>query len=158
MSVYIPTGRVKRVSLISDRLLQVEIKQDRSIDGENRERENNRMGLGGKNPIFGAFVTAASRDLMYFQYLSMLCLDQLLYTNTDSIIVFFDEDDETQVSLPTSDLLGDLKDEYGNLFQDHPMWYVSELIAFGPKICQLIVKDKNTGKVVKWVKTMKSIF
>ena len=60
------TGLVKRVSLISDRLLQVQIKQDRSIDGENRERENNRMGLGGKNPIVGAFVTAASRDLMYF--------------------------------------------------------------------------------------------
>ena len=28
--------------------------------------ENNRMRLGGKNPIVGAFVTAASRDLMYF--------------------------------------------------------------------------------------------
>ena len=29
-------------SLVSDRLLQVEIKQDRNIDGENKERENNR--------------------------------------------------------------------------------------------------------------------
>ena len=35
------TGRVKRVTLISDRLLQVKMKQDRDIDGENRERENN---------------------------------------------------------------------------------------------------------------------
>ena len=109
------TGCVKRVSLISDRLLQAEIKQDRSIDGENRERQNNRMGLGGKNPTVGAFVTAASKDLMYFRYLSMLYPDRLLYTDTDSIIVFFDEDDETHVSLPTSDLLGDLKDEYGDL-------------------------------------------
>ena len=58
-------GRVKRVSLISDRLLQVEIKQDQNIDGKNREHENNRVGLGGKNPIVRAFVTAASRDLMY---------------------------------------------------------------------------------------------
>ena len=71
--------------------------------------------------------------------------------------MFFDEDDETHVSLPTSDLLGDLKDEYGDLFRDHSMWYVNELIAFGPKMYQLIVKDKNTGKVVKWVKTMKGI-
>ena len=109
------TGCVKRVSLISDRLLQAEIKQDRSIDGENRERQNNRMGLGGKNPTVGAFVTAASKDLMYFRYLSMLYPDQLLYTDTDRVIVFFDEDDETHVSLPTSDLLGDLKDEYGDL-------------------------------------------
>ena len=110
------TGRVKRVSLISDRLLQVEIKQDRSLDGENRERENNRMGLGGKNPTVGAFVTAASRDLMYFLYLSVLHSDQLLYTDMDSVEVFMNEDDETHISLPMPDLLGDLKDEYGDLF------------------------------------------
>ena len=115
------------------------------------------MGLGGKNPIVGAFVTVASRDLMYFRYLSVLHPDQLLYTDTDSVIVFFDEDDETHVSLPMSDLLGDLKDEYGDLFRDHRTWYVSELITSGPKMYQLIVKDKNTGKVVKWVKTMKGI-
>ena len=67
------------MTLISDHLLQVEMKQDCDIDGENRERENNRVGLGGKNPIIGAFVTAALRDLMYFQYLSKLNFDQLLY-------------------------------------------------------------------------------
>ena len=84
------TGRVKRVSMISDKLLQVEIKQDRQIDGENREKENSRAGLGGKNPIIGAFVMAASRDLMYFQYLSRLCFDHLLYMDTDSVTVYFD--------------------------------------------------------------------
>ena len=151
------TGRVKRVTLISDRLLQVEMKQDRDIDGENREKENNRVGLGGKNPIIGAFVTAASRDLMYFRYLSKLNFDQLLYTDTDSVIIYLDKDNVDHVSLPTSDLLGDLKDEYGDLFCDNPTWYISELMAFGPKMCQIIVKDKCTGKVVKWVKTMKGI-
>ena len=44
------SGRVKRVSLISEKLLQVEMKLDRQIDGENRERENNRSGLGGEEP------------------------------------------------------------------------------------------------------------
>ena len=42
------TGRVKSVSLISEKLLQVEQKNDRGIDGENRESENNRSGLGGR--------------------------------------------------------------------------------------------------------------
>ena len=32
------TGRVKRVSLVSKNLMQVEMKCDRSIEGENRER------------------------------------------------------------------------------------------------------------------------
>ena len=82
------TGHVKRVSLISDRLLQVEIKQDQNIDGENRERENNRVGLGGKNRIVGAFVTAASRDLMCSCYLNKLQPDQLLYTDTDSTFLY----------------------------------------------------------------------
>ena len=41
---------------MSDRPLQVEIKQDHSFDGDNRERKNNRVGLGGKNRIIGAFV------------------------------------------------------------------------------------------------------
>ena len=91
------TGRVKRVSLISDRLLQVEIKQDRNIDGENREHENNRVGLGDKNPIVRAFVTAASRDLMYCHYFSKLCVDQLLYTDTDSVIVYVDKDNDDHV-------------------------------------------------------------
>ena len=75
------TGCIKRVSLVSDKLLQVELKLDKQIDGENRERQNCRSGLGGKNVIVGAFVTAASRDLMYFHYLSKLRYDQLLYTD-----------------------------------------------------------------------------
>ena len=40
------TGRVMRVTLVTDKLLQVEMKHDRNIKGENRERENNRRGLG----------------------------------------------------------------------------------------------------------------
>ena len=150
-------GRVKRVSLISDRLLQVEITQDRNIDGENRECENNRVGLGGKNPIVGAFMTAASRDLMYHHYLSKLCLDQLLYTDTDSVIIYADKDNDDHMSLPTSDLLGDLKDEYSDLLHANPMWYMSEFIVFGLKMYQIILKDSHTSQVVKWVKTMKGI-
>ena len=65
--------------------------------------------MGGKNPIVGAFVTAASRDLMYHCYLSKLCLNQLLYADTDSVIVYVDKDNDDHVSLPMSDLLGDLK-------------------------------------------------
>ena len=68
---FLKTGCVKRVSLVSDKLLQVEFKLDRQIDGENRERS----GLGGKNVIVGTFVMAASRDLMYFRYLSKLTFD-----------------------------------------------------------------------------------
>ena len=124
------------------------MKQDRDIDGENRERENNQVGLGGKNPLIGA----ALRDLMYLRYLSKLNFDQLLYTDTDSVIIYLDKDNLDHVSLPTSDLLGDLKDEYRDLFCDNPMWYISELMAFGPKMYQIIVKDKCTGEVVKWVK------
>ena len=41
------SGQVKRDSIVSDKLLQVEMKRDRNIDGENRERENSRSGLGG---------------------------------------------------------------------------------------------------------------
>ena len=40
------TGRVKRTSLILEKLMQVEMKCDRSIEGENRENANNRSGLG----------------------------------------------------------------------------------------------------------------
>ena len=151
------SGHVKRVSLISKKLLQVEMKLDRQIDRENREKENNRGGLGGKNPIIGAFVMAASRHLMYFHYLSKLKPEQLLYTDTDSVIVYFDEDADGHIDLPTSDLLGNLKDEYGDLLLLNPTWYISELIAFGPKMYQLILRDKNSGEVVKWSKTMKGI-
>ena len=151
------SGCVKSVSLMSKKLLQVEMKLHRQIDRENREKENNRGGLGGKNPIIGAFVMAVSRHLMYFCYLSKLKPEQLLYTDTDSVIVYFDEDADGHIDLPTSDLLGDLKDEYSDLLLLNPMWYISELIAFGPKMYQLILCDKNSGEVVKWSKTMKGI-
>ena len=39
-------GRVKRATLLSRDLLQVEVNCDRNIDGENRERENARERLG----------------------------------------------------------------------------------------------------------------
>ena len=48
---FLKTGCVNRVSLVSDKLLQVELKLNRQIDGENRERGNCRSGLGGKNVI-----------------------------------------------------------------------------------------------------------
>ena len=109
------TGQVKRVSLVSDKFLQVEMKCDRNIEGENHEQENSRSGLGRKNAIVRAFVTASARDLMYEHYLSKLSADQLLYTDMDSVIVFHDKSNEVHVTLPTSDLLGKLKDEYGDV-------------------------------------------
>ena len=154
---FLKTGCVKRVSLVSDKLLQVELKLDRQIDGENRERRNCRSGLGGKNVIVGTFVMAASRDLMYFRYLSKLTFDQLLYTDTDSVIMYRDFNRADHVMLPTSDLLGDLKDEYEDVLKEHPMWYVDEEIAFGPKMYHLRLRDKTSGEVVKWNKTMKGI-
>ena len=54
-------------------------------------------------------------------------------------------------------ILGDLKDEYEDVLQKNPSWYISELIAFGPKMYQLILCDKHSGQVIKWVKTMKGI-
>ena len=151
------TGQVKRVSLVSDKLLQVELKCNRNIEGENCEWENSRSGLGGKNIIVGAFVTAGARDLMYEHYLFKLSADQLLYTDTDSVIVFHDKGNETHMTLPMSDLLGELKDEYGDVLSINPSWYITEFIAFGPKMYQLIFKDRKTGKMVKWLKTMKGI-
>ena len=82
------TGRVKRMPFISEELMQVEMKCDRSIEGENRENANNRSGLGGRNITVGAFVTTAARGFMYSRYLSKLQPDQLLYTDTDSVIVY----------------------------------------------------------------------
>ena len=49
---------------------------------------------------------------MYFRYLSKLTFDQLLYTNTDSVIMYRDFNRADHVMLLTPDLLGDLKDEY----------------------------------------------
>ena len=59
------TGCVKRATLLKEDLLQVEIKCDRGTDGENRERENARSGLGGRNTLVDSFVTAGARQLMY---------------------------------------------------------------------------------------------
>ena len=151
------TGRVKRMSLISEKLMQVEMKCDRSIEGENRENTNNRSGLGGRNTIVGAFVTAAARDLMYSRYLSKLQPDQLLYTDTDSAIVYVDKRNPLHVKLPTSNMLGELKDEYADILSENSSWYVDEFMAFGPKMYQLILKDGANGKVVRWDKTMKGI-
>ena len=151
------SGQVKRVSIVSDKLLQVEMKRDQNIDGENREKENSRSSLGGKNPIVGAFVMAAAHDLMYVRYLSKLNYDQLLYTDTDSVIVYPNLNQPNYVQFLTSDLLGELKDEYEELLASNPSWYLSELIAFGPQMYQLIFKDKLNGRVVKWEKTMKGI-
>ena len=107
------TGRVKRVSLISEKTLQEELKNYRQIDGENRESENIRSGLGGRNTIVEAFVMAATRDLMFHHYLSKLHPDQLWYTDMDSVIIYEDARNDSHVKLPTSDMLGDLKDDYG---------------------------------------------
>ena len=88
----------------------------------------------GENAIVGAFVTATSHDLMYMCYLNKLKSEQLLYMDTDSVIVYSDVDVDTHVNLPTSNLLGDLKDEYGDLLQNNPSWYMIEMIPFGPKM------------------------
>ena len=94
---------------------------------------------------------------MYFRYFSKLTFDQLLYTDTDSVIMYRDFNRADHVMLPTSDLLGDLKDEYEDVLKEHPTWYVDEVIAFGPKMYHLILRDKISGEVVKWNKTMKGI-
>ena len=145
-------GRVKRTALISEKLMQVEMKCDRSIEGENRENANNRSGLGGRNTIVGAFITAAVRDLMYSRYLSKLEPDQLLYTDTDSVIVYLDKRNPSHVKLPMLDMLGELKNEYANVLSENPSWYVYEFMAFGPKMYQLILKDATSGKIVQWDK------
>ena len=113
--------------------------------------------MGGKNSIVGVFVMASARDLMYDRYLSRLCADQLLYTDMDSVVVFHNETNKSHVTLPTSDLLGDLKDEYGDFLASNPSWYMGEFIAFGPKMYQLIFKDKVSGRIMKWMKMMKGI-
>ena len=52
--------------------MHVEMKCNRSIDGENRENNNSRSGLGERNMTVGAFITAPARDLMCSHYLSKL--------------------------------------------------------------------------------------
>ena len=151
------TGRVKRAMLLKEDLLQVEIKCDRGIDGENRERENARSSLGGRNTLVGSFVAAGARQLMYERYLSKVNAEQLLCTDTDSIIMYRRKKDGNHVSLPTLNLLGELKNEHEELLLENPTWYVHEFFAFGPKMYQLVFKDKVTGCVVHWDKTMKGM-
>ena len=129
------TGRVKRTSLISEKLMQVEMKCDRSIEGENRENANNRSGLGGRNTTVGAFVTTAARDLMYSRYLSKLQPDQLLYTDTDSVIVYVNKRN-LHVKLPTSNILGELKDEHADI--------VREIVLVRTRIYGIWPKDVST--------------
>ena len=94
---------------------------------------------------------------MYSRFLSKLATDQLLYTDTDSVVYFYDSKNPLHVELPTSDMLGDLKDEYEELLLNNPNWYVKEFIAFGPKMYQIVMSDKLTGEIVRWDKTMKGI-
>ena len=108
---------------------------------------NNRSGLGGRNTVVGAFVTAAARDLMYSRFLSKLATDQLLYTDTDSVVYFYDSKNPLHVELSTSDMLGDLKDEYEELLLNNPNWYVKEFIAFKPKIYQKVMSDSLLAKL-----------
>ena len=94
---------------------------------------------------------------MYFRYLSKLTFDQLLYTDMDSVIMYWDFNRANHVMLLMSDLLGNLKDKYKDVLKEHPTWYVDEIIAFGPMMYLLILRDKISGEVVKWNKTMKGI-
>ena len=57
---------------------------------------------------------------MYSRFLSKLATDQLLYTDTDSVVYFYDSKNPLHVELPTSDMLGDLKDEYEELLLNNP--------------------------------------
>ena len=122
------TGRVKQATLLKEDLLQVEIKCDRGIDGENRERENARSGLGGRNTLVGSFVTAEARRLMYERYLSKLTAEQLLYTATDSIVMYRNKTNPNHIHLPTSNLLEELKNEHEELLLENPTWYVQEFL------------------------------
>ena len=149
------TGGVKRITLLSDNILQVERNNDRNIDGENRKVNNNRSELSGRNTEVGAFVIAATQDLMYSGFLSKLASDQMLYMDTDSLMYFYDSKNPLHIKLPTSDMLGDLKDEYKELLLNNPNWYVKEFIAFGPKMYEIVMSDKLNGEIVRWDKTMK---
>ena len=112
-----------------------------------RENANNRSGLGRRNTIVGEFVAVDARDLMYSRYLSKLQQDQLLYMDTDSVIFYVDKRNPSHVKLPTSDMLGELKDEYADVLSVNPSWYVYEFMAFCPKM-YVILKDAMSGKIV----------
>ena len=113
--------------------------------------------MGGRNTFVGAFMTAAATDLMFCRFLSKLHPDQLLYTDTDSVILYADDRNHLHVKLPTSDMLGDLKHEYGEVLLEHPNWYIVEFMAFGPKMYQLILHNLKNKEIIRWDKTMKGI-
>ena len=98
--------------------------------------------------MVGAFVTAAAGDVMYSRFLSKLATDQLFHTDTDGVVYFYNSKNPLHVELPTSYMLGDLKGEYEELLLNNPNWYVKEVIAFGPKMYQIVMSDKLTGKIV----------
>ena len=77
--------------------------------------------------------------------------------DTDSIVMYRRKKDSKHVSLPTSSLLGELKNEHEELLLENPTWYMQQFFAFGPKMYQLVFKDKVTGRVVHWDKTMKGV-
>ena len=126
--------------------MQVEMKCDRSIEGETKEIANNRNGLGGRNTIVGAFVMAAARDLIYSHYLSKLQPDQLLYTDMDSVIVYVDKRNPLHIILPTSNMLSELKDEYADILPGNSSWYIHESKASEPKMYQLVLNDCWMGQ------------
>ena len=43
------------------------------------------------------------------------------------------------------------------MFSDHPNCYIQEFMVFGPQMYQLILRDLNMRKIVRWDKTMKEI-
>ena len=81
----------------------------------------------------------------------------MLYTDTDSVIVYVDKRNPLHIKLPTSNMWGELKDEYADILSENLSWYIHEFMAFGPKMYQLVLKDGANGKVVRWDKTMKGI-
>ena len=72
-----------------------------------------------------------ARDLIYSRYLSKLQPDELLHTDMDSVIVYVDKRDPLHVKLPTSNILGDLKDEYADILSENSSWYtpLTKLLA-----------------------------
>ena len=54
-------------------------------------------------------------------------------------------------------MLGDFKDEYAEMLNENPNWYVHEFMEFGPKMYQLVLRDMDTNEIVRWDKTMKRI-
>ena len=79
---------------------------------------------------------------MYDRYLSVVHKDQLLYTDTDSIVMYRNKDNVNHVELPTSNLLGELKDEHEELMSENPTWYVQEFLLLGQRCISLYSRTK----------------